>query len=75
MVSIPVTILFVLVGIGLVFYFAPAVKQCRGWVTPGAALALVHWLAISLGLRAYVAHFSNYDTTYGTIGGVILLML
>jgi len=35
----------------------------------------VLWLAMSYGLRVYVGHFANYNATYGSIGGVILLML
>jgi membrane protein len=30
---------------------------------------------VSLGLRFYVSRFANYNATYGSIGGVILLML
>jgi hypothetical protein len=36
---------------------------------------LVLWLAMSFSLRWYVANFGNYSATYGSIGGVILLML
>ena len=42
---------------------------------PGSAVALVVWLAMSAGLRYYVSNFGNYSATYGSIGGVILLML
>jgi membrane protein len=73
--SVPVVVSFVLVGIALVYYFAPAAKQHWRWVTPGSAVALVLWLAMSLGLRLYVTRFSDYSATYGSIGGVILLML
>jgi membrane protein len=73
--SVPLIILFVLVGIALVYYLAPAVEQHWRWVTPGSTLAVVLWLAMSFGLRQYVAHFGNYNATYGSIGGVILLML
>lgn len=75
LLNLPVVILFVLVGIALVYYFAPAAKQHWRWVTPGSAVAVVLWLAMSLGLRFYVSHFANYGATYGSIGGVILLML
>ena len=66
---------FVLIGIALVYYLARAAKQRWRWVTPGSAVALVLWLALSFGLRYYVTHFGNYNATYGSIGGVILLML
>jgi hypothetical protein len=73
--SVPVVMVLVLVGIGLVYYFAPAVKQRWKWVTPGSAVALVLWLTMSFGLRFYVTRFADYGATYGSIGGVILLML
>lgn len=74
-VSVPVVVLLALTGIGLVYVLAPAVKQHWRWVTPGSALALVLWLGMSWGLRAYVGRFADYNTTYGSIGGVILLLL
>ena len=74
-VSVPVVIVLVLVGIGLVYYLAPAKNQRWQWVTPGSAVALVLFLAISFGLRLYVTNFANYSATYGSIGGVILLIL
>jgi membrane protein len=74
-ISIPVVILLVLVGIALVYYLAPASKQQWRWVTPGSLTALVLWLALSFGLRLYVTSFGNYNATYGSIGGVILLLL
>jgi membrane protein len=45
------------------------------WVTPGSLVATIAWIAMSLGLRWYVSHFSNYSATYGSIAGVILLLL
>jgi membrane protein len=73
--SVPVVVGFVLVGVALVYYFAPAAEQHWRWVTPGSVVALVLWLAMSFGLRLYVARFTDYSATYGSIGGVILLML
>lgn len=74
-ISIPLVMSLVAVGIALVYYFAPNVEQKWAWVTPGSAVALVVWLAMSAGLRYYVSNFGNYNATYGSIGGVILLML
>src|SRR5215510_7570997 len=45
------------------------------WGTPGSTLAVVLWLVMSAGLRWYVNHFANYNATYGSLGGAILLML
>jgi membrane protein len=74
-ISIPIVVVLVGIGIALVYYFAPNVEQKWAWVTPGSAVALVVWLAMSAGLRYYVSNFGNYSATYGSIGGVILLML
>ncbi len=45
------------------------------WISPGAALATLLWLGISLGFRAYLQYAADYNATYGTIGGVIVLLL
>ena len=71
----PVILLLALLGITLVYHFAPAVRPRWYWVTPGSTLALVGWLVASYGLRLYVGYVGSYNTTYGSIGGVILLML
>lgn len=44
-------------------------------VIPGAVFATVIWLLISLGFSFYVSNFGNYSATYGSLGGVIVLML
>jgi membrane protein len=74
-VSVPIAIFVVGLGISLVYFLAPAGDQRWHWVTPGSMVALLLWLVMSLGLRLYVTYFGNYNATYGSIGGVILLML
>jgi len=71
----PTLTLFALVGIMLVYQLAPAARQHWRRVTPGAIFALVGWLVASYALRVYVRYFGNYNATYGSIGGVIVLML
>lgn len=73
--SMLAAMVLVLTGIALVYYLAPAARQRWRWVTPGSVVALVLWLGMSFGLRLYVTYFGNYNATYGSIGGVILLML
>jgi membrane protein len=74
-VSIPLVVVCALLGIELVYYAAPAGPREWRWITPGAAVALAAWLAMSFGLRVWVGRFADYSATYGSIGGVILLML
>lgn len=44
-------------------------------VIPGAVTATVLWIVISIGFSFYVSNFANYSSTYGSLGGVIILML
>ncbi len=58
-----------------VYYFAPdlKVKQWH-WITPGAVIAIVGWVICSLGLRVYLYFFNSFTITYGSLGGVIVLL-
>jgi membrane protein len=71
----PIALVLVALCIGLVFYFAPDAEQDWEWITPGAVVATVLWLIASLGFKFYVANFANYNESYGSLGGVIVLML
>jgi len=72
----PVMAAIFILMVDVLFYTSPNVKL-RGfrWVTPGAIVAIVVW-AIASGLFAlYVANFSSYDKTYGTLAGLVVLLL
>jgi membrane protein len=71
----PLVIGCVLFACDLLYYVAPHGKHCWRWVTPGALFAVVAWLVLSFGLSYYVGRFSTYTVTYGSIGGVMVLML
>lgn len=71
----PLGSILILIGLELIYYFSPNVKQSWTWFTPGAIFAVVCWLLISFGFRYYVSRFGNYNATYGTLGGVMVLML
>jgi membrane protein len=71
----PLIFLLVATAMGLVYYFAPDAEQDWVWITPGAVLATSLWLIASLGFRFYVVNFGNYEAAYGTIGGIIVLLL
>ena len=71
----PIAFALVTTGIALVYYYAPDAEQDFTWITPGSVIAATLWVIASLGFRFYVVSFGNYEATYGTVTGVILLML
>jgi len=42
---------------------------------PGVVVTLLFWLVVSTGLSIYLALAGNYDSTYGTLGGVVITLL
>ena len=71
----PVLACVVLFAFAIVYYFGPAAKQRWRWISPGSILAFVFWLVFSLLFSFYVGNFGSYNETYGSLAGVILLML
>jgi membrane protein len=73
----PIIACFVLIAFALIYYFAPAAKQKFRWISPGSLLAFVFWLAFSLLFSLYASTLGSdsYSETYGSLAGVILLML
>ncbi len=65
-----------IVMVDLLYYTSPNVKL-RGfkWVTPGAVVSIVVWAIASALFAFYVANFSSYDKTYGTLAGLVVLLL
>jgi membrane protein len=71
----PLAVGLVMLAIDLVYVLAPNAETEWVWITPGSLLAAGLWLAASVGFRLYVQNFADYSAVYGTIGGVIVLML
>ncbi len=71
----PLVLALITVGLGLLNYYGPDAEQDWQWITPGALLATILWLIASLAFRLYVTNFADYNATYGSLGGVIVLML
>src|SRR5215217_827686 len=65
----------VLFAFSLIYYFAPATKQRFRWISPGSILAFVFWLIFSLLFSLYASTAGSYNETYGSLAGVIILML
>jgi len=68
-------LLFMVSALTVVYHFGPSVKHKFHWLTPGALFCLVVWIVLGLAFRTYVARFGKYEQTYGTVGGVAILLL
>ena len=72
----PIMLIAVILMFAVLFHAAPNVKLPGfKWVTPGAILALVVWIVVSVAFAFYVANFGSYDKTYGALGGVVILLM
>lgn len=68
----PIILFIVFVGL---YFIAPSKKiKCLSAV-PGAVFAALGWVGASLAFSYYVSNFGNYSATYGSIGGIIVLMI
>jgi membrane protein len=72
----PVLAALFVFALAILYYASPNVKM-RGfkWVTPGSLVALVVWIAASAAFAFYVANFGSYNKTYGTLAGLIVLLV
>jgi membrane protein len=72
----PIAFLAVLLLFGLIYYYAPNVEHRRWrWVTPGALVGALLWLALSGLFTLYVTFAGSYSKTYGSLAAGVILML
>ncbi|WP_163998112.1 YihY/virulence factor BrkB family protein [Pyxidicoccus caerfyrddinensis] len=71
----PFTASLVMLALALCYYLLPDVKQKFKYITPGSMLGTGIWLVSTWGFTQYVEHFGKYNVTYGSIGGVVVLLL
>jgi membrane protein len=72
----PAMVAIFLLMVGVLYYASPNVRL-RGfkWVTVGSLVAIVVWAIASAAFAFYVANFGSYDKTYGTLGGLVALLV
>ena len=59
----------------LIYYVTPDVKhRSFRWITPGAVVGVVLWLAASVGFSAYLSNFADITALYGAFAGAIVLV-
>lgn len=70
-----IAICFTVLAVELLYFLAPNVKQRFAATLPGAVVSVTVWIALSYLLGVYFRHFANFSRTYGTLGGLIALMI
>jgi membrane protein len=70
----PVVVALLLV-VALIYYLGPKVDQPFRYVTPGSITVVAVWIVASGGFSAYVDRFGSYGLTYGSLGGIVVLLL
>jgi membrane protein len=61
--------------IALIYHHA--VPRTQPWhsVIPGAMLATILWFSVTVGFRAYLQHFGDFTTIYGSLGVAMALLV
>jgi len=70
----PVAAILIMFLWAVLYYALPDVEQKFKFITPGSVIGVVLWAIASWGFSLYVAHFGNYEVTYGALGGVVVLL-
>jgi membrane protein len=72
----PVAVLATIVAYALVYSLAPDREPRRvRWISTGAIVGVLLWLALSFGFTVYVRNFAHYGAVYGAFGTAIVLLL
>lgn len=72
----PIVLLLVMAVVALLYYATPNVKRPRvRLLSAGAVVAILTWVVASTGFGYYVSNFGTYNTTYGSLGGLIVFLL
>ena len=59
----------------LIYTISPNIHLHWSEVLPGSLLFAVLWMLSTFGFSFYLAHYANYNKTYGALGAVIILLL
>jgi membrane protein len=71
----PLAVLVAMLAFAYIYYVTPDLEERQfKLMTPGAAVGVFAWIAISLGFSEYLSHYSEVNAIYGTFAGAIILV-
>ncbi len=72
----PVMLAALVTFFALVYYLAPNLQDRKWkWITPGAVVGSLLWLALSGLFALYASYSGSYSRTYGTLAAGVILLL
>ena len=71
----PLSVTALALASGFLYWAAPATEVPPRSVLPGVMLFVPCWVGMTLGFGYYINEFSSYGETYGSISGIIILLL
>jgi membrane protein len=71
----PLAVIVAMLAFAYIYYVTPDLRDRHfRFMTPGAAVAVIAWIAISWGFSQYLSRFSEVNAIYGTFAGAIILV-
>jgi membrane protein len=61
-------------AVGLLVRHAPSAPQTVPWVTLGATIVIVCWIAVSLLFYVYLSRLASYQSVFGSLAAVVVAM-
>lgn len=72
----PVVAILAMLGLAVMYRYGPARDDAEWkWLSIGSVAAVVLWLVGSVAFAYYVSNFGSYNETFGTLGGVVTLLM
>lgn len=72
----PILVAGFVMALAILYRYAPSRADARwSWVSWGAVVATVLWLAASALFSLYVSKVGSYDKTYGSLGAVVVFLM
>ena len=72
----PIVAGIAILGLATLYRYGPSRDEPEwSWVTPGAGVAVILWLVASVAFAIYLRNFGSYQETFGTLGGVVVLLM
>ena len=74
LVRFAVVAALLMLAIGVVVHHAPSEQRPVAWVSGGALLVTICWLAVSAGFGAYLTAIASYGSIYGVFISIVVLL-